>query len=81
MIQERLPATNDHNTLGAFLAKPIGTPGPSARCLKMARNPSKRKVYFEELAQNYDAMYFQDAFSDFIAKFNHPAISIAILNN
>jgi len=47
----------------------------------MTRNPTKRKVSFEELVQDYGAVYFQDALGEFIAKFNYPAASTVTLNN
>ena len=47
----------------------------------MTRNPTKRKVSFEELVQDYGAVYFQDALGEFIAKFNYPVASTATLNN
>ena len=81
MIQGRLQAAHDHNALGAHLAKPIGPPGPGTRYLKMARNPTKRRVYFEELAQDYGAVYFQDALGDFIAKIKNPGASTRTLND
>jgi hypothetical protein len=81
VIQGRLRATHDRNTLGSFPAKPIGPPGPGTRHLKMTRNPTKTKVFFEELAQDYSATYFQDALGDFIARLNHPGASMGTLND
>ncbi|KAN0103742.1 hypothetical protein V8E52_011679, partial [Russula decolorans] len=81
VIQGRLRATHDRNTLGSFPAKLIGPPGPGTRHLKMTRNPTKTKVFFEELAQDYGATYFQDALGDFIARLNHPGASMGTLND
>jgi len=49
----------------------------------MTQNPMKRKVSFEELVQDYGAVYFQDsdALGEFIARFNYPVASTATLNN
>jgi hypothetical protein len=80
-IRRRSQAAHDYNTLGVFPAKPIGPPVPGTRHLKMTRNPTKTKVFFEELAQNYGAAYFQDALGDFIARLNHPGASAGTLNN
>lgn len=81
MIEGKLQAVHDHNMLGASPEKLIGPPGPGPRYPKMTRNPSKRKVHFEELARDYGAVYFQDALGDFIAKFNNPTASTGMLNN
>ena len=81
MIQGRLRATHHPNVLEASPAKPIGPPGLGTRSVKMTRNPTKRKVDFGALAQDYGATYFQDAISDFIARFNHPGASTGTLNN
>jgi hypothetical protein len=81
LIQRRLEAAHDRDTPEASSARPIGPPSPGTRHLKMARNPTKTKVLFEELAQNYGAAYFQDALGDFIARFNHPGASTGTLNN
>ena len=81
VIRGRLQATHDHNTPRVFPETPIGPPGPGPCCLKMPQNPTKRKVTFEVLAQDYGAVYFQDALGDFIAKVNHPTASTAVLNN
>lgn len=62
-------------------AKPIGPPSPGPRHLKMTRYPTRGRVYFEELAQDYGAAYFQDAIGDFIAKINNPGASMGTLNN
>ena len=53
-------------------AKPIGPPRPGAQRLKMALHPTLRTVSFDNLAQRYGAIDFQDALADFIAHFNNP---------
>jgi hypothetical protein len=80
VIQTRLRAAHG-DVLEVLPANPIGPPGPGTRCLKMTRNPSNRRVYFEKLAQDYGAVYFQDAIGDFIAKVNNPGASTGTLNN
>ena len=60
-------------------SKPIGPPRPSARCLRMARYPPLKAVSFNDLAQKYGAIDFQDALADFIAQTNHPTTSGAAL--
>ena len=80
IIQGRLKATHNLNTL-SVPPKPTGPPGLGTHSLKMTQNPTRRRVYFEELAHNYGAMYFQDALGNFIAKVNHPAASTETLDN
>jgi hypothetical protein len=80
-IWVRAETAHGHNVLEASLVKPIGPPGPGTHHLKVAQYPTKRRVYFEKLVQDYGAIYFQDTLGDFIAKFNHPAASTATLNN
>ncbi|KAF8261591.1 hypothetical protein EI94DRAFT_1605749 [Lactarius quietus] len=63
------------------LATPIGPPHSSARSLRMALNPTLRAVSFEDLAQNYGAVNFQDALADIIAHINHPTASGAALSD
>jgi hypothetical protein len=60
-------------------AKPIGPPRPGARSLRMTRHPTLKAVSFNELAQKYGAVEFQDALADFIAHTNHPTVSAATL--
>ena len=60
--------------------KPVGPPRPGARSLKMARNPTLKAVSFDDLAQKYGAIDFQDALADFIAQFNNPTASGASLS-
>ena len=61
-------------------AKPIGPPRPATRSLKMARNPTRKAVSFDDLAHKYGAVDFQDALADYIARFNHPTASGASLS-
>ena len=58
---------------------PIGAPGPGARSLRMAKAPARKTVSFDDLAQKYGAIDFQDALADFIARTNHPTASAAAL--
>ena len=46
----------------------------------MTRNPTLKAVSFDELAQKYGAIDFQDALADFIAQTNHPTVSGARLS-
>ena len=61
-------------------AKRIGPPSPGARCLKMSLHPTLWKVSFDDLAQRYGAVDFQDTLADFIAQFNNPTASAASLS-
>ncbi len=61
-------------------AKPIGPPHPGTWSLKMTRNPTLKAVSFDELAQKYGAIDFQDVLADFIAQTNHPTVSGARLS-
>ena len=45
----------------------------------MARYPPLKAVSFNDLAQKYGAIDFQDALADFIAQTNHPTTSGAAL--
>ena len=60
--------------------KPVGPPRPGAQRLKMARNPTLKAVSFDDLAQKYGAIDFQDVLADFIAQFNNPTASGASLS-
>ncbi|KAN0130983.1 hypothetical protein V8E53_011116 [Lactarius tabidus] len=60
---------------------PIGPPCPGGRGLKMARMAPLKAVPFDDLAQKYGAIDFQDALADFIARINHPTASGAMLSN
>ena len=59
--------------------KAIGPPRVDALTLKMAQNPSKKRVLFDVLARDYGAIDFQDALADFIALTNCPTASGAAL--
>ncbi|KAN0131568.1 hypothetical protein V8E53_010676 [Lactarius tabidus] len=59
---------------------PIGPPCPGARSLKIARTATLKAVSFDDLAQKYGAIEFQDALADFIARTNNPAASGAALS-
>ncbi|KAI9429265.1 hypothetical protein H4582DRAFT_1827220 [Lactarius indigo] len=51
----------------------------SSRFLKMAQHPTFKAVSFEDLAERYGAVDFQDCLADFIAQLNHPGASAAVL--
>jgi hypothetical protein len=55
--------------------KPIGPPRPGARTLRMCRHTTLKSVSFDDLAQKYGAIDFQDTLADFIAQTNHPTAS------
>jgi hypothetical protein len=61
-------------------AKPIGPPHPGARTLRMCRHATLKSVSFDDLAQKYGAIDFQDTLADFIAQTNHPTASGATLS-
>ncbi len=52
----------------------------SPHFLKMTRHPTVKAVSFEELAEKYGAVDFQDCLADFIAQLNHPGASAAVLH-
>jgi len=58
----------------------LGTPKPIPRTVQMTRNPSRKAVSFNNLADEYHALDFQDALADFIARINHPQASATALN-
>ncbi|KAH9013253.1 hypothetical protein EDB84DRAFT_1444325 [Lactarius hengduanensis] len=64
---------------GAQRSGPIGPSKPVPRTIQMARNPSLKAVSFNDLADKYRALDFQDALADFIAQFNHPRASATAL--
>ncbi|KAH9011763.1 hypothetical protein EDB85DRAFT_1878270, partial [Lactarius pseudohatsudake] len=64
---------------GAQRSGPIGPSKPVPRTIQMARNPSLKAVSFNNLADKYRALDFQDALADFIAQFNHPRASATAL--
>ena len=55
--------------------KPIGPPQPGTQHLKMALHATLRTVSFDDLAQKYGDVDFQDALADFLAQFNNPTTS------
>ncbi|KAI9448874.1 hypothetical protein BJY52DRAFT_1206479 [Lactarius psammicola] len=61
-------------------AKPIEPPQPGACHLRMTQHPTLKAVSFDDLAQKYGAIDFQDALADFIARTNHPTASAATLS-
>jgi hypothetical protein len=58
---------------------PIGPPSPVLRTLRMTRNPTLKAVSFNNLANKYNAVDFQDALADFVAGINHPQASATAL--
>ncbi|KAH9032385.1 hypothetical protein EDB83DRAFT_2525578 [Lactarius deliciosus] len=64
---------------GAQHSEPIGPSQPVPRSIQMARNPSLKAVSFNDLADRYKALDFQDALADFIAQLNHPQASATAL--
>ena len=71
----RQRAQQDHDRCST----PIGPPVPVPRTLRMARHPSLKAVSFNDIAEKYHAMDFQDALADFIARINHPRASATAL--
>jgi hypothetical protein len=59
----------------------IGPPEPIPRTIKMALHPSLKAVTFNDIADNYGALDFQDAIADFIARINHPQASTMALKD
>ncbi|KAH9997085.1 hypothetical protein BJV77DRAFT_1059191 [Russula vinacea] len=52
-------------------ARPIlGPPSARSYLVKMTRNPTVKRVDYDDLAQKYGAIDFQDALGDFIATYN-----------
>ncbi|KAI9436431.1 hypothetical protein H4582DRAFT_2112092 [Lactarius indigo] len=49
----------------------------SSHFLKMAQHPTFKAVSFEDLAERYGTVDFQDCLADFIAQLNHPGASVA----
>ena len=50
----------------------IGPPARVPRTIQMTRNPTLKAVSFNDLADKYRALDFQDALADFITRINHP---------
>jgi hypothetical protein len=61
--------------------KSTGSAGTGTLTIKMARNPSKGRVLFDVLAEDYGALDFQDALANFIAQANNPGASGAALRH
>ena len=59
----------------------IGPPRAYALTVKMAKTPSKKKVSFDSLANDFGAIAFQDALAEFIAQVNHPGASRVTIRN
>ena len=53
-------------------------PRVPTQTIKMALSPVK-SVTFDVLASNYGAIGFQDALADFLARLNHPSVSVSAL--
>jgi len=58
---------------------PIALPKAQTRYPKMTKHPTCKAVSFEDLAEQYGAVEFQDALADYIARINHPGASAATL--
>jgi len=80
-IKGRQQASHDQNPLRVDTTKPIGPPCTGTRYLKMTEHPTTKAVSFKDLGEEYGAINFQDALSNFIAQFNHPGVSAASLHN
>ncbi|KAN0131258.1 hypothetical protein V8E53_010962 [Lactarius tabidus] len=61
------------------IPQPTGPPQPSPYCIKMALHPTRKVVSFDDLAESYGAVDFQDALADYIARINHPDLSATAL--
>jgi hypothetical protein len=61
------------------IPQPTGPPQPSPYCIKMALHPTRKAVLFDDLAESYGAVDFQDALADYIARINHPDLSATAL--
>jgi len=59
----------------------IGPPQPGIRYLKMTRNPTLRRVPFDDIACKYGAVDFQDLLGDFLALLKEPHVSGRALRN
>ena len=65
-----------HSPTTVPLKRPIsGPPQPGMRYLKMTRNPTLRRVSFEDITYNYGALDFQDHLGDFLAHLGDPDVS------
>ncbi|KAN0140483.1 hypothetical protein V8E53_001692 [Lactarius tabidus] len=61
------------------IPQPTGPLQPSPYCIKMALHPTRKAVSFDDLAESYGAVDFQDALADYIARINHPDLSATSL--
>ena len=59
----------------------IGPPRAYTLTVKMTQKPSKKKVTFDSLANDFGALAFQDALAEFIAQLNYPGASRGALRN
>jgi hypothetical protein len=57
----------------------IRPPKPVLWAVQMSQHPSLKAVSFNNLANKYGAINFQDALADFIAQINHPQVSVTAL--
>lgn len=58
-----------------------GPPQPGTRCLTMTRNPTIRRVSFDNIIRNYGAVDFMDILGDFLAHLREPRASGRALRN
>jgi len=73
--QQHLPATT-------LPQRPLGMPPqPGTPYLKMTRNPTLKRVSFEDITYNYGAVDFQDVLGDFLAHLRDPSVSGRALRN
>lgn len=59
--------------------RPTGPPLARTYLIKMAQHPSAKAVGYDNLAQKYGAIDFQDALGDFIAGYNSPTATAATI--
>jgi hypothetical protein len=59
----------------------LGPPHVHHGYLKMPLHPTLKSVSFQTLVSDYGAKLFQDALADFIARVNHPGVSLATLRS
>ncbi len=58
-----------------------GPPQPGTHCLTMTRNPTIRRVSFNDVIHNYGAVDFMDILGDFLARLREPHASGRTLRN
>lgn len=68
-----------HQDLQPSARTPLGPSKPVPRAIRMTRHPSLKAVSFNDLADKYSALDFQDALADFIARINNPQASTTAL--